>query len=89
MFDFLTGDELSTQQRKIMDLQEFLTIAELQQYYDQFQTELKVLNVSQIKYVEDSDLVSIGMTKPEMRRLRDMYKKQHSHGALGIFKKVC
>jgi hypothetical protein len=86
----LTGDELAFEHTTtIMDLQEFLTLAELQQYYDNFRNDLKVINVGQIKYVEDSDLVSFGMTKPEIRRLRQIYKKSHPHGALGKLKKVC
>ena len=84
------SDEVAIGQKAspVMDLQEFLNVAELDQYYDQFRNDLKVNNVSQIKYVEESDLVNIGMTKPEIRRLRQIYKKSHSHGAFGKLKKV-
>ena len=89
-FLFVAGDEVVDDggHRPVMDLHEFLTAAELDQYYDQFRNELKVTNVSQIKYVEEPDLTNIGMTKPEIRRLRQIYKKSHSHGAFGKLKKV-
>jgi hypothetical protein len=41
-----------------------------------------------VKYVEEDDWTDIGMTKPEMRRLRKMYKKEFPPGALGKLKKV-
>jgi len=72
-----------------MDLREFLAAAELDSYYQQLHDNLKVSSVTHIKYVDDQDLVGIGMTKPEIRRLRQFYKKSFSQGAFGKLKKVC
>ena len=48
----------------------------------------QVLTVAQIKFVEDEDLVELGMTKPEMRRLKRFFRKESEPGALAKFKKV-
>ena len=71
------------------DLHEFLVGAELQQYFDSFQSSLKVTSVDQIKYVEDEDLANIGMSKPEIRRLRQFFKKECPASTLEKLKKVC
>lgn len=70
------------------DLYEFLLEAELQQYYNSLHNELKLQSVSQIKYVEEEDLVEQGMSKPEIRRLMKFYRKYYPQGALGKIKKV-
>jgi len=70
------------------ELYEFLVEAELDQYYTQMTTSLKVNTVAQIKYIEDDDLVDIGMTKPEMRRLKRFFKKESEPSALARLKKV-
>jgi hypothetical protein len=70
------------------ELFEFLKDAELEQYYNAFKTDLKVTTVQQIKYVEDEDLHDLGMTKPEMRRLKKFYKKECPHGTFSKIKKV-
>ncbi|XP_043213446.1 activated Cdc42 kinase-like isoform X2 [Amphibalanus amphitrite] len=56
-------------------LYEFLTEAELQQYYNHFKNDLKVQNVPQIKWVTDEDLVTMGLSKPEIRRLKKFFSK--------------
>jgi activated CDC42 kinase 1 len=71
------------------DLHEFLVVAELQQYLDGFQSRLKVTTVDQIKYVEDEDLSGIGMSKPEIRRLRQFFKKECPQSTLDRLKRVC
>ena len=73
---------------QIKDLNEFLAGAELQHYYNSFVKDLKVNTVPQIKYVEDDDLMGVGMTKPEIRRLRRFFSKEHPKGALSKLKKV-
>lgn len=40
------------------------------------------------QYVKEEDLEGIGMTKPEMRRLKKFYKKEHPQGTFGKLKKV-
>jgi len=72
-----------------MDLRDFLASAELGSYYNQLHDDLKVASVAHIKYVDDQDLVGIGMTKPEIRRLRQFYKKAFPQGAFGKLKRVC
>ncbi|XP_037089033.1 activated Cdc42 kinase-like isoform X2 [Pollicipes pollicipes] len=56
-------------------LYEFLTEAELQQYYNHFKNDLKVQNVPQIKWVTDEDLAVMGLSKPEIRRLKKFFGK--------------
>jgi len=72
-----------------MDLREFLAAAELDYYYRHLLNDLKVATVAHIKYVDDQDLLGIGMSKPEIRRLRQFHKKAYPQGAFGKFKKVC
>ena len=72
----------------VRDLRDFLLEAELEHYYSAFKNELKIASVPQIKYLEEEDLVNIGMTKPEMRRLKKFYKKECPQGKLEKFKRV-
>ena len=43
---------------------------------------------SLFQYVKEEDLEGIGMTRPEMRRLKKFYKKEHPQGTFGKLKKV-
>ena len=70
------------------DLYEFLVEAELAHYYQAFRTDLKVTSVPQIKYVEDEDLTEVGMSRPEVRRLKKFFRKECPQGAFGKIKKV-
>lgn len=72
----------------VRDMLDFLEEAELSQYYCALSSDLKITTIPQLKYVEEEDLSGIGMTKPEMRRLRRHYKKECPQGALGRLKKV-
>ncbi|XP_071450901.1 activated Cdc42 kinase-like [Hetaerina americana] len=69
-------------------LYEFLIEAELQQYYAGIRNDLKVQNVSQLKYVTEEDLQNIGMSKPEMRRLKKFFQKHFPQNYLSKFKKM-
>ncbi|XP_062619577.1 activated Cdc42 kinase-like isoform X3 [Saccostrea cucullata] len=71
----------------VRDLHDFLEEAELLHYYSALCNQLRINTVPQLKYVEEEDLAGIGMSKPEMRRLKKMYKKECPHGALGKIKK--
>ena len=71
-----------------MDLREFLVSAELDSYYNQLHDSLKVVSVGHLKFVDDQDLAGIGMTKPEIRRLRQFHKKACPQGAFSKLKKV-
>jgi hypothetical protein len=72
----------------VRDLHDFLEEAELLHYYSALCNQLRITTVPQLKYVEEDDLAGIGMSRPEMRRLKKMYKKECPHGALGKIKKV-
>lgn len=50
--------------------------------------ELKITNASQFKYATDEDLKSIGMSRPEIRRLRKFYEKHFPHGYLSKIKRL-
>ncbi|KAJ8929303.1 hypothetical protein NQ314_018010 [Rhamnusium bicolor] len=69
-------------------LYEFLVEAELQQYFNSFKNTLKITHPSQLKFTTESDLLEIGMSKPEMRRLRKYYEKHFPHNYLSKFKKL-
>lgn len=49
---------------------------------------LKITHPSQLKFTTESDLMDIGMSKPEMRRLRKYYEKHFPHNYLSKFKKL-
>lgn len=72
----------------VRDLHDFLEEAELLHYYSAICNQLRISTVPQLKYVEEDDLAGIGMSKPEMRRLKKLYKKECPHGALGKIKKA-
>ncbi|RWS30640.1 tyrosine-protein kinase PR2-like protein [Leptotrombidium deliense] len=71
-----------------MTLYEFLLEAELLHYYDLLKNSLKIATVSQLKYVEEEDLLSVGMTKPEQRRLRKYFQKYFPQTYLKKIKKM-
>ena len=49
---------------------------------------LQVQNVGQLKFVTDEDLSAIGMSKPEIRRLKKYFQKHCPQTYLSKFKKV-
>ncbi|XP_044003016.1 activated Cdc42 kinase-like isoform X6 [Aphidius gifuensis] len=69
-------------------LYEFLMEAELQQYYAGIRGDLKVQTTAQLKYVTEDDLTTIGMSKPEMRRLKKYFQKHFPQNYLLKFKKM-
>lgn len=69
-------------------LYEFLTEAELQHYYNNFKNDLKVQNVGQLKFVADEDLQAMGMSRPEVRRLKKYFHKYCPQTYLSKFKKI-
>ena len=70
------------------DLFEFLSEAELDHYYSALTKDLKVTAVAQLKYVKEEDLMELGVTKPEMRRLRKYFLREYPQTAVGKLKKV-
>ncbi|XP_011880616.1 PREDICTED: tyrosine-protein kinase PR2 isoform X6 [Vollenhovia emeryi] len=69
-------------------LYEFLMEAELQEYYPGIRGDLKVQTTAQLKYVTEDDLNAIGMSKPEMRRLKKYFQKHFPQNYLSKFKKM-
>ena len=53
----------------------FLAEAGLSHHLASIRDVLHVFNVSQLKYVEADDLYRLGMSKPEVRRLKNAYHK--------------
>lgn len=70
------------------ELHNFLVEAELEHYYSALKNELKISVLAHLKYVKDEDLMNVGMTKPEIRRLKKYYRKEMPQGAIGKIKKV-
>lgn len=69
-------------------LYDFLLEAELSHYFNPLKNDLKVTSVAQLKYVEEDDLMQLGMTKPEMRRLRKYFQKYCPQTYLRKIKKM-
>lgn len=44
--------------------------------------------VSHLKYASDEDLKQVGLSKPEIRRLRKYYEKVYPHGYLSKIKRL-
>ncbi|KAJ6641428.1 Activated Cdc42 kinase-like [Pseudolycoriella hygida] len=75
-------------EQKPMDLYEFLVESELQQYYNSIRNELKISMVSHLKYASDEDLKQVGLSRPEIRRLRKFYEKCYPHGYFSKIKRL-
>ncbi|XP_046652229.1 activated Cdc42 kinase-like isoform X3 [Daphnia pulicaria] len=69
-------------------LYEFLIEAELQQYYSTIKNDLKVNNVHQLKYATDEDFLQVGLSRPEVRRLRKIFHKHCPQNYLYKFKNI-
>lgn len=50
--------------------------------------ELKINNLAQVKYATDEDLKQLGLSRPEIRRLRKYYEKYYPHGYLSKIKRL-
>lgn len=79
---------LVTESTAMAQLYEFLVDAELQQYYVPITSTLNFSSVGQMKQSNDEDLASIGMTRPEIRRLKKFLKKYGQQGPLTKLKRV-
>lgn len=53
-----------------------------------FRNTLKITHPSQLKFTNDSDLMEIDMSKPEIRRLRKYYEKHFPNNYFLKFKKL-
>ncbi|KAL5287489.1 hypothetical protein ACFFRR_008400 [Megaselia abdita] len=75
-------------EQKPIELYEFLVESELQHYYNAMKNELKITSTAQLKYATDDDLRQIGLSRPEIRRLRKFYEKYYPHGYLSKIKRL-
>lgn len=50
--------------------------------------ELKISTVAHLKYASDEDLKQIGLSRPEIRRLRKFHEKYYPNGYLGKIKRL-
>lgn len=50
--------------------------------------ELKITLVPHLKYANDEDLKQVGLSKPEIRRLRKFYEKYYPHGYLSKIRRL-
>lgn len=69
------------------NLYEFLVDCELQHYYHDIKNKLKIQKVSQLKYATNDDLLQVGMTRPELRRMHKFFEKKFPTKYLGKIKK--
>ncbi|GFS23058.1 tyrosine-protein kinase PR2, partial [Elysia marginata] len=69
------------------ELRDFLQEADLGEYHAPLGARLKVTTIEHLKYVREEDLEEIGMTRPEMRRLKKFYRKEFPSGAIGKLRK--
>lgn len=53
-----------------------------------YRNELKITLVPHLKYASDEDLKQVGLSKPEIRRLRKFYEKYYPHGYLSKIKRL-
>ncbi|KAG8259132.1 hypothetical protein J6590_017311 [Homalodisca vitripennis] len=68
-------------------LYDFLIEAELQHYFTSLKNDLKVQTAAQLKFVSDDDLQQLGMSKPEMRRLKKYFQKHFPQNYISKLKK--
>lgn len=76
------GDDTSSRP----SLYQLLTSAELTAYYPALTSQLKVRTCAHLKFVKDTDLLDIGMSKPEIRRLWKYHNSQCGEG--GFFDRL-
>ena len=80
-------DEKYREQHQLLN--ELLAGADLQCFVDALIHRLKVHSTAQLKYVEDADLLELGMTKPQVQRLMKLYRKHAAQpGTFSKLKKV-
>jgi len=53
-----------------------------------YRNELKITSAAQFKYAADEDLRFIGLSRPEIRRLRKFYEKHFPHSYLSKIKRL-
>ena len=61
--------------RSTPGLFELLQEADLSQFYNELRNTLRVCHVQQLKYVNEDDLCSIGMSKSEAQRLKNVHNR--------------
>ncbi|CAZ39159.1 Ack-related non-receptor tyrosine kinase [Caenorhabditis elegans] len=69
-------------------LNKLLQAADLSGYESDLRRKLKLRNAADLQYVEEVDLLSVGMSRPEQKRLRKEYTKMFPSGIFGKVKKA-
>ncbi|EFO87337.1 CRE-ARK-1 protein [Caenorhabditis remanei] len=69
-------------------LNKLLQAADLTGYEPDLRRKLKLRNAADLQYVEEVDLLSIGMSRPEQKRLRKEYTRMFPSGIFGKVKKA-
>lgn len=69
-------------------LNKLLQAADLAGYEPDLRRKLKLRNAADLQYVEEVDLLSIGMSRPEQKRLRKEYTRMFPSGIFGKVKKA-
>uniref|UniRef100_A0A5K3EHV7 non-specific protein-tyrosine kinase n=1 Tax=Mesocestoides corti TaxID=53468 RepID=A0A5K3EHV7_MESCO len=75
------------QRESYQDFYDFLKAADLDEYYSVFSKHLKIRTVSQLKYVTDIELTEMGMSRPEVRRLKKHFERECPQTTMGKLKK--
>ncbi|KAE9555246.1 hypothetical protein FO519_001497 [Halicephalobus sp. NKZ332] len=78
-----SGSQSSSQ---VIPLQQLLKDADLLRYHDPMKSVLKLRHAGDLAYTEEKDLSSIGMSRPEQKRLRQAYSKVFPQS--GVFVKL-
>lgn len=68
-------------------VKEFLVGIQLEQFYWQVRNKLHVSQLSHFDHVNETDLDSLGMAKPEQRRLSDALKKARKKSLFSSFRR--
>ncbi|CAI5448117.1 unnamed protein product [Caenorhabditis angaria] len=71
-----------------LTLNKLLIAADLRDYESELRRKLKLRNAADLQYVEEVDLTSIGMSRPEQKRLRKEYEKMYPSGLFGKVRKA-
>ncbi|UMM31411.1 hypothetical protein L5515_012898 [Caenorhabditis briggsae] len=69
-------------------LNKLLQATDLTGYESDLRRKLKLRNAADLQYVEEVDLLSIGMSRPEQKRLRKEYTRMFPSGIIGKVKKA-
>lgn len=87
LYEFLVEAELQQYFSSFKYAISFFNTTPLYIFCFVFRNNLKVTHPSQLKFTTEGDLVELGMSKPEMRRLRKYYEKHFPNNYLSKIRK--